>query len=84
MTTQTKRVCRIYDGVSGDEVIDLRIPESWLRDPDFEGITVLDPDGWDRSNFEQSWNEPITCYEFEVRLGLSTCQYPAGYFKVGR
>lgn len=36
-------------------------------------ITVLDPDGWDRTNFPYSWEkEKITRQEFEKRLCSST------------
>jgi len=35
-------------------------------------VTVLDPDGWDRTDFQRSWNEPITEAEFRRRLGEST------------
>lgn len=38
----------------------------------YTGITVLDPDGWDRANFQESWNEPITLAEFHRRVRLST------------
>ena len=36
------------------------------------GLTVLDPDGWDRRNFAESWAEPITIDEFKRRAGRST------------
>lgn len=39
------------------------------------GVTVLDPDGWDRSGqqaFEASWAEPITEAEFRARVATST------------
>ena len=36
------------------------------------GITVLDPDGWDRMNLEASWAEPITRAEFMRRCWTST------------
>ena len=36
---------------------------------------ILDPDGWDRSNYQYSWyEEKITRKEFEDRLILSTIQ----------
>ena len=36
---------------------------------------VMDPDGWDRKNFEYSWNkEEITKQEFEKRAIKSTCK----------
>lgn len=39
------------------------------------GITIIDPDGWDRSNYEYSFNkEKITKEEFKKRLYASTLQ----------
>lgn len=49
--------------------------EAWLKEPKFEDITVLDPDGWDRRNFKASWAEEITESEFEARLMNSTCYW---------
>lgn len=38
-----------------------------------KGVVILDPDGWDRSNFYFSFNEePITKKEYLTRLGYST------------
>lgn len=36
------------------------------------GFTILDPDGWDRSNFNESWAEEITFDEFYKRSTIST------------
>ena len=44
----------------------------WLNTPEFAGIVVVDPDGWDRKNYEASMTELITCEEFRKRLLLST------------
>ena len=50
----------------------------------FEGIhgsqfpypKVLDPDGWDRKNYDYSWKEEkITLEEYEARRSQSTCVY---------
>lgn len=42
-------------------------------------IEVLDPDVWDRMNFENSWClEKISKEEFEERLIVSTCRFPSG------
>ena len=41
----------------------------WEKESDFK---VLDPDGWDRGNFKESWNELITEGEFNKRLMHST------------
>lgn len=37
------------------------------------GVLVIDPDGWDRKNFDTSWREEITENEFRTRLQKSTC-----------
>lgn len=35
---------------------------------------IMDPDGWDRKNYEYSFKqEPITLEEFNLRLSYSTC-----------
>jgi hypothetical protein len=49
--------------------------EDWLKKPQYEGITVLDADGWDRKNYAASWAELIDENEFEVRLTSSTCSW---------
>ena len=37
---------------------------------------VLDPDGWDRKNYDYSWKEEkITLEEYEARRSHSTCLY---------
>ena len=53
---------------------------AWLQHPDFAGVKVIDPDGWNRAYFEDSWNERISREEFEKRLARSTCSFPPGYF----
>jgi hypothetical protein len=45
---------------------------AWLCEPKYRGYVVLDPDGWDRLNFKESWAEEITEREFESRLLVST------------
>ena len=49
-----------------------RKPEDWLIDPAYSDIMIIDPDGWDRQNFEESWARPINQKEFERRLGMCT------------
>lgn len=44
----------------------------WAQDDDYKHMTIMDPDGWDRQNFEESWNEEITKEEFDKRLLQST------------
>jgi len=37
---------------------------------------VLDPDGWDRTNYDYSWNqEMISKKEYELRVSKSTCMF---------
>lgn len=50
---------------------DVKKPSSeWIKEVGYE---VLDPDGWDRSNFQYSWyEEDITYQEFQKRLLIST------------
>lgn len=48
----------------------------WLDRPQYRSVTVLDPDGWDRSSmagFDRSMHELITEQEFVDRLQRSTC-----------
>lgn len=53
---------------------ELRTSQDWQKDPEYEGLTIMDPDGWDRKNYEYSFNEElITRTEFERRSGTSTC-----------
>lgn len=35
-------------------------------------VIVMDPDGWDRANFDESWNELISEEVFKARLQHST------------
>jgi hypothetical protein len=42
------------------------------------GITILDPDGWDRKNYQYSFKEElITAEEFRDRVYQSTCMSEA-------
>ena len=42
----------------------------------FPKTQVLDPDGWDRQNYEFSWyEEKIDQKEYNRRLGSSTCKW---------
>lgn len=43
---------------------------------EYKGVKILDPDGWDRSDFDYSFNEElITKEEFELRLMMSNCKF---------
>ena len=48
--------------------------EEWLRERE-NIIKIIDPDGWDRSNYQYSfYEELITKEEFDKRLLMSTCE----------
>lgn len=48
----------------------LKTSYEWIQETDIE---ILDPDGWDRANFEYSWyEEKITKEEFYKRVIRST------------
>lgn len=51
-----------------------RTSEEWAK---HDYIVVLDPDGWDRTNYQFSWNEElITREEYNRRRMFSTCIIP--------
>lgn len=50
----------------------LRTPEEWMKLDRYKGIEILDPDGWDRQDFERSWSEPIDRKTFDARLAMCT------------
>ena len=53
-----------------------KVSTEWEKECDYR---VLDPDGWDRKNFEFSWfKELITEDEFFYRLVRSTVMYKKG------
>lgn len=58
-----------------------RTPEEWLAQPEYKGLIILDPDGWDRKNFEESWAEPITQEVFIRRVMISICIFPENFFQ---
>ena len=48
----------------------------WCRQFRVAQRDILDPDGWDRTNFEESFRaEEITKEEFGDRLGCSTTRF---------
>ena len=49
-----------------------KISSEWIKE---YNVKILDPDGWDRKNYDYSFNkEKITREEFERRLVRSTVQ----------
>lgn len=54
----------------------LKTSKEWKELPEFNHITIMDPDGWDRKNYDYSFNvEKITLEEFNKRLIQCTCMF---------
>ena len=54
----------------------IKTSEFWMTTPEFKKTKLLDPDGWDRKNFQFSfYEELITKEEFSKRLMVSTCMF---------
>lgn len=44
-------------------------PDQWCQ---LTEIVVMDPDGWDRSNYQKDWAKPLTFDEFLTKAHMST------------
>ena len=54
--------------------MELKTSEEWHKECN-KLVTIMDPDGWDRSNLQHSfYEEKISKQEFCKRVGLSTCK----------
>ena len=54
----------------------MKTSKTWCRKLDISLDAILDPDGWDRTNYDYSFNkEKITKEEFVSRLGQSTVRF---------
>ena len=49
-----------------------RTPDEWLKDPQFHGLRIIDPDGWDRKNLVEDWAKPLLLHEMWEKMNLST------------
>ena len=57
---------------------EIKTSDEWEKSdlPEMKGTEVLDPDGWDRQNFDFSYyQELITKDEYLLRVGGSTCEW---------
>lgn len=53
---------------------DMKTSEEWNELVKDTGLVIMDPDGWDRRNFQYSFFEELITYaHFEMRLLQSTC-----------
>jgi len=59
-------------------VLRRKTPEQWLQTKRFEGVRVLDPDGWRMD--QTSWEKPLSRHEFYARLMLSTGEWPKDFW----
>lgn len=60
----------VIHGMTGPETVELRTSSEWQS---MRGDVIMDPDGWDRRNYEFSfYKEKISLSEYEHRLSLST------------
>lgn len=51
-------------------------PQDWLtHSSHFANVTIMDPDGWDRSNYEADWARPLTLEEMRYKTERSTCMF---------
>lgn len=56
----------------------LKTSEDWQKECT---VIILDPDGWDRKNYQYSWHEEkITREEFEKRMVSSTVKFTKPMF----
>ena len=57
---------------------EIKTSDEWEKSnlPEMDGTTVLDPDGWDRQNYQFSYYEElITKDEYLHRVSYSTCRW---------
>lgn len=61
---------------------DLKTSKQWYEQIPLEhSLVILDADGWDRNNFDHSFNEElITKEEFDKRLSSSTISCKTSFF----
>jgi len=63
---------RLGDGCKCGPTREERTPDEWIA---HTGIRILDPDGWDRSNFAEDWAKPLTLEEFKRKAAMSTADW---------
>lgn len=61
----------------------MKTSKEWFEEvPEEHGLIIIDPDGWDRKNYEYSFNEElITKEEFMKRLNYSTTMCKTSFHK---
>lgn len=63
---------------------DTKTSKEWFNEiPKEHGVIILDPDGWDRENYDYSFNqERISYIEFNRRLCSSTIKANHSFFNL--
>lgn len=51
---------------------ELLTSKEWLDKCNIHEDSIIDPDGWDRTNLKESWNEKISLLEMCRRVSAST------------
>ena len=54
------------------EVVNKKSSSEWCKHHGIDRGHIMDPDGWDRANLSESWDEVITEKEFRDRMSIST------------
>lgn len=62
--------------------METKTSNDWYKEiPKEHNVIILDPDGWDRKNYEYSFNEElITKEEFLMRISRSTIECSYSFF----
>lgn len=68
--------CCAHHGTDERHLDPLHTSGEWVA---ITGVIVLDPDGWDRTNFHESWKQKITRAEFWCRARVSTTDDTRGW-----
>lgn len=58
----------------------LKTSAQWLEEA-FPGVEILDPDGWRGKDDPDFYKDEVSYNDFEYRLAVSTCRYPASFFE---
>ena len=63
--------------VPRDSSGEVMLPSSvWAETGEYKDVQILDPDGWDRTNFDEDFNRPVTEKTFREKLSESTVRWP--------
>jgi len=55
--------------------LEKKTPGEWLKDPQFHGLKIISPGGWDGKNLAVDWAKPLTLAEMWDKTNISTVQF---------